>query len=338
MIDDCAKMARTRVRRGREGALSAGGRLAVFAGAVGFGWFISASTPALESYQRYQEETGLPAWKSSLHFTVFARDQETAGKALDELEKTHRRVTEDLNLSKDMSKQCLVFIWPEKSEYIKRADQFHSGDIEATLGFFILGKGSEPALMYFYESDKMLKEVLPHELSHLILEIVLDPLQKYRIPLWLHEGFAQAHEEGDYRQNLLSVMVAQRRGKLLPLGRILTTRVYPNDSLSIRLFYLESEALVRFLLLSQSCPGEFFDFCTEVLFWKEDPEKILPKRFGGAFPVRGRPPPPRNLPETGDGRRVQGSSSLLRVGPRRTGTDEGGGSGMEPRRRAPSRG
>jgi len=273
------------MRNGSQPAIGFGFlRPAVFAAALGAGWCLSSSSSALESHQRYQEETGLGAWKSSLHFTVYARDQETAGRVLAALEETHRRVTEELNVTRAMAKRCLVFVWPDKKEFIRRADQFHSGNIESVLAFFKLGKAGESASIYLYESDALLTENLPHELSHLILEVVIDPLRQYPIPIWLHEGFAQAHETGDWKQNLLSVLTAQRRGKLIPIRKILRMQVYPSDAISQRLLYLESEALVRFLLAFRGEPGEFFDFCSQILFWKDSPEKVLPKRWGGEFP------------------------------------------------------
>jgi hypothetical protein len=240
--------------------------------------------PALESHQLYEEETGLGAWKSSLHFTVYARDQDTTGRVLAALEETHRRVAEELNITRAMAARCLVFVWPDKKEYIRRADQFYPGDIESAQAFFKLGKEGESASIYLYESDDLLTESLPHELSHLILEVVIDPLRKYPIPVWLHEGFAQAHETGDWKQDLLSVQTARRRGRLIPIRKLLRMKFYPSDAVSTRLLYLEAEALIRFLLAFRGEPGEFFDFCSQVLFWKDDPEKVLPKRWGGEFP------------------------------------------------------
>lgn len=238
----------------------------------------------LEIQSRIPEETGLAAWKSSLHFTVYARDQETAGRVLTALEETHRRVTEDLNVTRALSARCQVFVWPDRKEYIRRAAQFHSGDIEGAQAFFRLGRAGEAAAIYLYESDELLTESLPHELSHLILEVVLDPLRKYPIPVWLHEGFAQAHETTDWKQNLLALLNAQQRGRLIPIAEILRMKSYPENAVSNELLYLESEALVRFLLSFRGQPGEFLAFCSEALFWREDPEKLLPKRWGGEFP------------------------------------------------------
>ncbi len=243
-----------------------------------------AGEAAFKSLSRYSKETGLTPLAASQHFTVFAKDEETAKLALDKLESSLQKIMADLDLQRVLNKPCLVFIWRDKEDYIKRAGQYYSGFVESTLAFYSRGEKDEPHKICLYESEDLWGKIIPHEETHLIAEVVFDPFGKYLIPPWLHEGYAEYQEEKDYLQDLLKIKIAKSREKLLSLSELFSCRRYPQDSVKLQLLYHEGEALVRYLLESQTKPGEFREFCAEFLFWKKEPGDIIKDRFGGKFP------------------------------------------------------
>ena len=249
---------------------------------------LGISLPALSrgdlTYDQYHRETGLPARAVGFHFTVFARDEALARRAQAVLEETLRRIMGQLNLKKVLNKPCLVFIWGDQKEYVNRAGQFFSGDIETVCGFFQLRAEGEPSRIFLYQGDALLNENLPHELGHLVLEAVFDPLRKYNLPLWMHEGFAQVQERDDHWPGLIRVRRAAEKNRLLPLKMLFAMTSYPSKALEVQLFYLESDAVVRFLLESQVRPDDFERFCSEFLFWKKSPGEVIKNYFGGKFP------------------------------------------------------
>jgi len=247
-------------------------------------YVLPAGVNGAESYQRYKKETGLPALASSLHFTVFARNQSIASKAIDSLEETLEKIMVNLPLKRVLGKHCLVFIWEDEKDYIKRADQYHGGDIETTMGFFIMAQRNEPHKIFFYECNDLFLKILPHELGHLMLEVVLNPLRKYVIPLWLHEGFAQLQEEKDYLQEFIKVKRSNERGRLISLDRLIMLKRYPISFFQNSLFYMESESLVRFLIEEQTREDEFYECCNEFLFWNINPIEAIKNRYGKKFP------------------------------------------------------
>lgn len=190
----------------------------------------------------------------------------------------------NLPLKRVLNRRCLVFIWEDEKDYIKRADQYYRGYIEATMGFFMMARGNESHKIFLYECDNLFSKVLPHELGHLILEVVLNPSRNYTVPLWLHEGFAQLQEERDYLQELIKIKLAHGRKKLIPLDRLIMLKGYPAGFFHNSLFYLYSEALVRFLIEEQTREGEFYDFCGEFLFWNKKPVEAIKNRYGKKFP------------------------------------------------------
>lgn len=237
-----------------------------------------------ELYIEYQDETGLSPKASSLHFTVFADSQEVADQALQRFEEALQDILASLHVKKVFANRCLVFIWGTKEDYIKRADQYQSSYIDKTMGFASVGLQRKHSRIFLYEDDLLFSEVIPHELAHLVLELILDPLGQYFIPPWLHEGFAQFYEKTDNSQSLVSLKIAKVRDKLIPLKELFALDTYPADPLKKRIFYLESEALARFLFENQTNNGEFLSFCSNFLVWDKEPEKDIKRWFGGKFP------------------------------------------------------
>ena len=93
-------------------------------------------------------------------------------------------------------------------------------------------------------SARLLKSVLPHEITHLIVNSNLAEIAA--LPRCLHEGFAVMMEptfRQEYFMNFLRARVKSR--DFIPLQDLLASRDYPRDP---EFFYAEGFALLNFLV------------------------------------------------------------------------------------------
>jgi len=99
--------------------------------------------------------------------------------------------------------------------------------------------------------------VLPHELTHLVIE---EYMGLGTCPRWLHEGMAMFMEEGRNAEYEWYLQRAVLAGKVYPLRVLFGAPGYlPN----VGLFYAQSASVTR-LLLSGLTPSQFRDFLQEV--------------------------------------------------------------------------
>ncbi len=237
---------------------------------------------ALRTDRQYREATGLAETAASFRFTVFSDDGEFSRRVLDRLEVALEKVQADLHLKRILGKRCLVFIWPDRDEYLARASAMGFSGLGLTGGFAVSAADRLPHQLYLYRSDDLFGTVIPHELAHLLLEVSLNSTRKHLVPLWLHEGFAQTQEEKDFAPAARAL--AKEAEELIPLGELAAITAYPDDFRRRALFYQQSEGLVRFLLAEETSPGEFFYLARNLVFWANDLEGALRSRYGKKFP------------------------------------------------------
>ncbi len=237
---------------------------------------------AIKTVQQYKAETGLPETAASFHFTVFSENADFSRRALDRLEKALEKIQADLQVKRSLRKRCLVFIWKNRLDYLEKIAAMGDPGLAFTGGFSVSAVDRLPHQLYLYNSDELFDTVIPHELGHLVLEVTLNGSRQYRVPLWLHEGFAQCQEEKDYAPVARSLAEGGGKG-LIPLGELTAISAYPEDPGRRLLFYREAEGLVRFLIAEQTSPGEFFYLARKMVFWAEDLEPALRSRYGGKF-------------------------------------------------------
>ncbi len=241
------------------------------------------ASAALRTDRQYREETGLAETAASLRFTVFSDDGEFSRRVLDRLEKALSRVQDDLHLKRILGKRCLVFIWPDREQYLQKATAMGFSGLGLTGGFAVSADDRLPHQLYLYRSDDLFGTVIPHELAHLLLEVSLNSSRKHLVPLWIHEGFAQCQEEKDFSPTAADLVGEGEEG-LIPLGELAAITAYPDDYRRRELFYQQSEGLVRFLIAEETSPGEFFYLARNLVFWANELEGAIRSRYGKKFP------------------------------------------------------
>ena len=246
--------------------------------------FFPALTPAaLKTVQQYKEETGLREIAGSFHFTVFSHNNAFSRRSLDRLEEALEKIRSDLYIKRGLGKKCLVFIWKDREDYLRHVAATGRPDLAMSGGYAVSAIDRLPHQLYLYDSDRLFDTVIPHELGHLILEVSLNPSRGYRVPLWLHEGFAQCQEKKSFKPVAKALATAAGKNKLLPLKELTGYNNYPDSFDKRHLFYQQSEGLVRFLLAEQTSPGEFFYLARKIVFWSEDLEDAIRTKYNKQF-------------------------------------------------------
>jgi len=238
---------------------------------------------ALKTLQQYKEETGLRETASSLHFTVFSHNNTFSRRSLDRLEESLEKIRSDLYIKRVLGKKCLVFIWKDREDYLRHMIDMGRPNLAMTGGFAVSAVDRLPHQLYIYDSDCLFDTVIPHELGHLILEVSLNPSRRYRIPLWLHEGFAQCQEKKTFKLVATALSTAAGKNELLSLKELTGYNNYPDSFDKRHLFYQQSEGLVRFLMAEQTGPGEFFYLSKKIVFWAEDLEAAIRIKYNNKF-------------------------------------------------------
>ncbi len=101
-------------------------------------------------------------------------------------------------------------------------------------------------IITYKQEEDFLDGVLPHEISHLILQ---DFLGNQPIPLWLNEGVAQLSER---RKKVMAHQImrnAVKKGQYLSFQTLFTQDIrYEKDRDKVRIFYAQSISIIDFLI------------------------------------------------------------------------------------------
>jgi hypothetical protein len=214
---------------------------------------------ALE-FDRRAREMGMEglAWDGT--FTVYATDEQTAKEALSRIQEAYTKILEQLN-QRQLRKRCLVFVWRDRYKFILQASQFVGFSNISHMGAFVVEnfwKGYHA--LFTFKSDELYDNVLPHELAHLVLPIFLNPTKRVVIPLWLNEGYAQFQEKDSFTKAVGTVSRAAKEKRLFQLDVLASFKKYPGAYEQTRVFYDQSELLVKMLIGAQEERGNFFNF------------------------------------------------------------------------------
>jgi hypothetical protein len=128
------------------------------------------------------------------------------------------------------------------------------------------------------QAKNFLDQALPHELAHIIFRETVGHENRV-VPVWLEEGVASSQENRDFSFDLKQLKALLDNGGLMSTAGLQRFDLRGSvDKEKIDIFYLQSGAIVRYLLSSFG-PKIFGDFCRS-LAWGKDLEKSLRGAFG----------------------------------------------------------
>jgi hypothetical protein len=162
-----------------------------------------------------------------------------------EAEFYYRVIADELERdTKDWQRKCHIFIF-EKPEDWKTFQN------RAALDPWTGGIHANGELFIQRDPKKRYKgNTLGHEVAHLVLHRFFGP----GIPLWLNEGYAEyAASKGYAAYHRARGFLAKPRSApvppaaFIPIAQLASATAYPRDVQAIKIFYIESEKLVRFL-------------------------------------------------------------------------------------------
>lgn len=117
------------------------------------------------------------------------------------------------------------------------------------------------AVVSFMQENAFLDNVLPHEISHLILA---DFLGDANIPLWFNEGVAQLQESGKRQEADRVMRKAVKLGYFIPFRQFISNDIgIMQDKVYAVFFYAQSVSVVYFLI-HQYGSQKFGELCREL--------------------------------------------------------------------------
>ncbi|HYF49588.1 MAG TPA: tetratricopeptide repeat protein [Planctomycetota bacterium] len=184
------------------------------------------------------------------NFEIYHYNITLARQVLEAAEYHRTRIQTELKLPQLWKGRAKIYIHRTQAEYTARTAQ-----PEWTGGYskFNIENGSlaDPQVHSWQRSPRLLKSVLPHEITHLCVASNVQDFQA--LPRCLHEGFAVLMEpqfRKDYFMNFLRIRL--RSQDFIPLQDLLSSRDYPKDP---EFFYAEGYAILEYLVSLKGLPA-----------------------------------------------------------------------------------
>lgn len=180
--------------------------------------------------------------KESENFQVIHFNSALAEKVSEAAEFCRSDIAARMGLAPQWKGKIKIIIHRTQAEYTARTAQpeWTGGCSKFTLE---AGRMTEAQIHSWQTSPRLLKSVLPHEMTHLLINSNMQDVNA--LPRSLHEGFAVAMEptyRHEYFNNFLRARVKSR--DFIPLSDLLTLRDYPRDP---EFFYAEGYSLLNFI-------------------------------------------------------------------------------------------
>lgn len=183
------------------------------------------------------------------NFTIFHHNEALAREVADAAEYNRESILNTLKLQPWKGK-AIIYIYRTQAEYTAKTGQpeWTGGISQYTLNG---GHISEPRIHSWQTSPRLLKSVLPHEITHLILGSNLPDFTF--MPIALHEGFAVMMEP-KYRQDyfLDFLHIRFKSQSFIPLADLLSFKSYPRDP---EFLYAEGYAILKYLSEKKGMPA-----------------------------------------------------------------------------------
>lgn len=200
---------------------------------------------------------GLPQTLKRMHFVIYHNDRHAANEISWKAEFYYKQIVRHFNIRGfrpwQGKEKCTIYLFEDKKDYIQKA--------EAPRWSGGLARYNPPRLYIYEENPRLIKQILPHELTHLLFAQFM-PREK--IPLWLNEGMAQYEEERWYSTQMKSYLKEQIKNEnYIKPAELFRMKRYPQDKTELVLFYLESASIIEYLKDEQLATA-FADFLIAV--------------------------------------------------------------------------
>jgi tetratricopeptide (TPR) repeat protein len=204
-------------------------------------WKIDNSVTELSGFAKTSDG---PAEKlETEHFVIYHYNETLAAQVAEAVEYHLARVMSELGLTNSWKGKAAVYIHRTQAEYTAS-----TGQPEWTGGFSRYsaeGNRIKDLQIHSWQtSPRLLKSVLPHEITHLIVYVNLPDVGF--LPRSIHEGFAVLMEppfRHDYFRDFLRSRLKSQ--DYIPLADLLAAQNYPRDP---EFFYAEGYALIQYLV------------------------------------------------------------------------------------------
>ena len=114
-------------------------------------------------------------------------------------------------------------------------------------GALDIGFSGQKVIVSYAGQSQFLNEVLPHEISHLVLYDFIG--FDYKIPIWFSEGVAQLAEVGKAKKADLVMRLMIRLNRYYPIDSLDRIDIRKEKNVEyVELFYAESVSIVNFLI------------------------------------------------------------------------------------------
>ena len=213
-------------------------------GIKGDQWEINTGFVALDRFQASTD--GAPKTLETANFTIFHYNDDLAAEVAEEAELDREQIGKALDLPPWKGK-AKIYIHRTQAEYTAR-----TGMAEWTGGASIYvnddGRFSVPQIHSWQTSKRLLKSVLPHEITHLFVNCSLSELGL--LPRAMNEGIAILMEP-EYRHGyfLDFLRIRLQSDDFIPLKELLAAKNYPRDP---EFFYAEGFAVIEYLVNKKS--------------------------------------------------------------------------------------
>ncbi|MGE3818913.1 MAG: hypothetical protein AB7I30_05715 [Isosphaeraceae bacterium] len=180
------------------------------------------------------------------------------------------------------SPRCEVVLFPTATDFSRETGQPADSPGYSTMGMNE-GRVVLRRVLLRVDHPTMLKAVLPHEVTHVVLA---DLFPQKQIPRWADEGMAVLAEPGaEQRQRASELNDPLASGRLFRLSDLMTMD-YP-ESRHWALYYAQSVSLTRFLVESES-PETFVRFVRSAQESGFEPALKQVYRIGGYDELQSR--------------------------------------------------
>ncbi len=172
-------------------------------------------------------------------------------RMLREAERYYNKVADQIGYAryKDFwtwDERVKIVVYPNQEVFNKRSGQpaWSRGGV---IHFRDNNRLKTRIIVTFKEENKFIDEVLPHEVSHLILRDFIGFNKS--IPRWFDEGVAQLHERGKKEKAEGYMRSYVRRGQYLPFREMFRYNIKEQkDPIKVAVFYAQSVSIVHFLI------------------------------------------------------------------------------------------